>query len=728
MKFKDSYRKTNDEIHVREGLLDEIRAESAQKSSARKSSARQWLIAIPAVAVATAACLAVGFGVGRIAGKKDASRQADAVSANAPIVAEANEANNETEVFVANAEGDSVTHATEGDSFMLTTEGPTAADPTAPEPVGSYEALGEIMKERMSGDRGFYYGGDMPVAEDEAAVAAVEAPMEASEPMMVQTDNVKTFDAANGEAGRSYSGTNVQVEGIDEADIVKTDGSWIYVLNQNKNKIYILSAEGRDSEIVGTIKLREPKEKDTFYQYYSEMMLYGDRLYLLGDYNDWSDKVKDGDRQYAIADVYDISDRTAPKHLATHKQQGNYRTARLVGDLLVLVSDYHIWYWYGIDGEIPVREYCPKVVTNDEAVTLLPDEIYINPESKENAFTIVATINAQDGKEFDSHKAVLGGCSQVYCNGRDVLIASQEWRSDQTEEKTDKNGKHYVQTFSGSDTNLFRFTIEDGKIEAVAETKIPGRLLNQFSMDEYNGYYRFVVTRSESVQTIWTDGIDTYEWNSSSDCSLLVLDGNLNTVGKLDNLAKDEMVQSVRFMGDVAYFVTFRQVDPLFSADLSDPSNPKIIGKLKIPGFSAYLHPFGEGKLLGIGYDADEEHGWTENVKISMFDISDPSDVKEAFKLSVKDVNWTQVQYNHKIVFADVATQTVAFPADNAYYVFRVEGDSFKKIGEIQTDDDYWFGDGRGLFVEDAFYVIGQNEVTILSFETMEKLKTVKFK
>ncbi len=715
--FKESYRKKNDEIHVREGLLDEIRAENAQKSNARKNSKRQWVLAIPAAAVAAAACLAVGIFVGGKMGKKTASRQADAVSANAPIVAEANE-----------EKGNAGELAPDTDNVF---EGLTAAAPAnVPETVGSYEALGEIMKERMNANDINIYGGRW--ATDEAEAMPMEAPMPepTAEETTVNGGFVKSADDFSGETGRSYSGTNNQVEGVDEADIVKTDGNWIYALNQNKNKVYIISAEGKKSEIVGTIKIREPKEKDMFSQYYNEMMLCGDRLFLLGSYYnyDWSGTVKDEDRQYAIADVYDISDRTAPKHLATHKQQGNYRTARLVGDLLVLISDYHIWYWYGIDEEMPVRDYCPKVVTNDEAVTLLPDEIYINPESKENAFTIVATINAKDGTEFDSHKAVLGGCSQVYCNGKDVLIASQEWRSEQTEEKTDKDGKHYVQTFSGSDTNLFRFTIEDGKVDAIAETKIPGQLLNQFSMDEYNGYYRLVVTRNESVQTVWTDGLDRYEWDNNSDCALFVLDGDLNVVGKIENLAKDETVQSVRFMGDVAYFVTFRQVDPLFSADLSDPTDPKILGTLKIPGFSAYLHPFGEGKLLGIGYDADEEHGWTENVKLSMFDISDPSNVKEAFKLSVKDVNWTQVQYNHKIVFVDVATQTVAFPADNAYYVFRVKGDSFQQIGKIETNSEYWFGDGRGLFVDDAFYVIGLNEVTILSFETMEKLATIKLK
>ncbi len=715
MMFKDSYRKNMDGIHVREDLLDEIKAaETAQNSKAqreKKDRRRQWLIAIPAVAVAAAACLAVGFGIGRNVPKKNAAPQTNGQQS----VAEVNVKDNASDVIV-----NDMNDGTADPGQVVITA--TAAN--APEPVGSYEALAEIMQARGNSGRGYYTGGWM--IEDAMPVAEAE-PETAMEPM-VQSDSVKSVDAANGETGRSYSGTNVQVEGVDEADIVKSDGNWIYALNQNNNKVYIVSAEGKDSEVVGTIKLREPKEKDMFWQYFSEMMLYGDRLYLLGNYNSWGENVKDEDRQYTIAEVYDISDRTAPKHIATHKQQGNYRTARLIGDKLLIVSDYQLYYWYWRDEPIAVEDYCPKVVTDGKSVSLLPDEIYVNPESEDNAFTIVATINADDGKEYDSHKAVLGGCTQVYCSGTDLLICSQEWRNEQTEEQTDANGKHFVKTCSGSDTNLFRFTITDGRIEAVASAKIPGTLLNQFSMDAYNGYYRFVVTRSESVQTIWTDGIDTYEWDSNSDCELLVLDGSLNVVGKLENLAKDEMVQSVRFMGDTAYFVTFRQVDPLFSADLSDPSNPKILGKLKIPGFSAYLHPFGEGKLLGIGYDADEEHGWTENVKLSMFDVSDPSDVKEAFKLSVKDVNYTSVQYNHKIVFVDVETGTVAFPADNAYYVFRVEGDSFRQIGKIETDSDYWFGDGRGLFVDDAFYVVGQNEVTILSFETMEKLGTLKLK
>ena len=703
MKFKDAYRKTNDTIRAREGLLEEIKTERVNRIRSEQEKKRKfkpWFAAIPAVAVAAAACIAIVVGIRT--GSKNMNVATDERSAEA------------------------------GFSTMLGAPRDAAQDEpkaNAPVAVASYDELAEIMQARQAKSGGFYYGTDEAVPEEAEAPTAAE-PMEAPAPM--PSDTITMVNDAKGvlttgESDRNYSGTNNQVEGVDEADIVKTDGTWIYALNESKRKVYILSADGENTEVVGTIKLKTPKENDTYWRQYNEMMLYGDRLYLLGTHSDWSDKVSDEERTFTFAETYDLGDRTEPKRIASHRQQGEYRTARLVDGMLVIVSDYRIWYWRPID-DVPVTTYCPKVATDDNVVTLLPNEIYINPDSEENGFTVLTTVDAADGTEYDSHKAVLGGCNSVYCSGRDLLIASNEYRSERSDEQTADDGRHFVKIVSGTDTNLFRFTIDNGEIEATASTKLPGTLLNQFSMDAYNGYYRVVVTQNENEEIIWTDGIDQYEWNSSSDCALYVLDSWLNPVGEIKNLAKDERVQSVRFMGDVAYFVTFRQVDPLFSADLSDPYHPTILSTLKIPGFSAYLHPFGEGKLLGIGFDADEEHGWTENVKLSMFDISDPSDVKEAFKLSVEDANYTSVQYNHKILFVDVASQTVAFPADNRYYVFRAEGDSFREIGKIDLGGEYWFGDGRGLFVDDAFYVIGTNAVIVLSFETMEELASIKLK
>jgi uncharacterized secreted protein with C-terminal beta-propeller domain len=695
MKFKDAYRTQNDAVHVREDLLDEIRVEQVERSRSEREKSRKrrpWLVAIPAFATAAAACIAIVVGV-NASNTKNAAR---------------------SEQLTADA------------SYAQSAESTAAFEQNTPVAVASYEQLGEVMQARRSKNRGstFYGFADAAVAE-EAPMAA--EPAEAPDPVQNELTMTAGLQGASiDETEKNYSGTNNQIEGVDEADIVKTDGTWIYALNLSKHKVYILSADGADTKVVGTIKLKSPSEKDNYWREYSEMMLYGDRLYLLGTHSDWSDSVSDEDRTFTFAETYDLGDRTAPERIASHRLQGNYRTARLVDGMLVIVSDYRIWNWRAWD-EVPVSTYCPKVVTNDETVTLLPGDIYVNPDSDENGFTLVTTIDAADGTELDSHKAVLGGCTNVYCSGPDLVIASDEWNSEQSDEQTADDGRHFVKIVSGSHTNLFRFSIEGGSIEAKASAELPGTLLNQFSMDAYNGYYRFVVTRSDSEQTIWTDGIDTYEWNSSSDCALYVLDGEFNTVGQLTDLAKDERVQSVRFMGDTAYFVTFRQVDPLFSVDLSDPHNPSILSTLKIPGFSAYLHPFGEGKLLGIGFDADEEHGWTENVKLSMFDISDPANVTEAFKLSVEDVNYTSVQYNHKIVFVDVNTQTVAFPADNAYHVFRIEDDSFRKVGTINLGD-YWYDGARGLFVDDAFYVIGSDAVTVLSFETMEELQTVKLK
>lgn len=722
MKLKDAYRRKNETIHVRESLLDEIRtaevnAERVERQ--QKAKRRPWLIALPTAAAAVAvAGLAVFIGVK--AGKTDRSTPKTANS----VVAEASVEENGENFVVTN----SVTTAALGTDETFEAE-PASAKSTVPETVGSYEELAEIMKARTN--RGGYYGGWATdgFAVEEAVPAEVEMPAAEPAAMPNDTNGMKGDSAIRTEAGTdgvAYSGTNNQVVGVDEADIVKTDGTWIYALSQANGKVYILTAEGKDSKVVGTIKMKDTPEDATYWRYYQEMILANDRLYLLGSYNDWS-KQNDGvSGQYSFAEVYDISDRTAPKEISTLKQQGNYKTARLVDDMLVIVSDYRIWYLYAIDEE-PVA-YCPRVVVNDAEIPLVPDQIFVNPDSNENGFTVVTTINAKDGTEFDSYKAVLGGCDNVYCNGTDLLISSQEWTSEQSDEQTDASGKHFVKITSGTSTNLFRFTITDGKIEAAASTKIDGQLLNQFSMDAYNGYYRFVVTRNDSEQTIWTDGIDTYEWSSSSDCELYVLDGELNVAGRLTNLAKDEMVQSVRFMGDTAYFVTFRQVDPLFTVDLSDPQNPTVVSTLKIPGFSAYLHPFGEGKLLGIGYDADEEHGWTENVKLSMFDISDPSNVTEAFKLSVKDAHYTSVQYNHKVVFVDVTSGTVAFPSDDKYLVFRADENGFTKIGEIKIDEQYWFGDARGLFVDNAFYVVAEKEVVILSFDTMEKLGSIKLK
>ena len=205
--------------------------------------------------------------------------------------------------------------------------------------------------------------------------------------------------------------------------------------------------------------------------------------------------------------------------------------------------------------------------------------------------------------------------------------------------------------------------------------------------------------------------------------ALYVLDENLEMTGSIQNLAKEETIHSARFMGDIGYFVTFKQIDPLFSVDLSDPSNPKIIGELKIPGFSDYLHPYGDGKLLGIGLSVDEEGMTTEGVKLSMFDISDPANVKEMSTYVLENVLSTDAGYNYKAVFADAEKNLFGFTAYGDSIEYKMftydEAEGFK---EVFSKDIVNYGNVRGLYIGETFYLVAGNTVESFTLNGFEKI------
>ena len=218
---------------------------------------------------------------------------------------------------------------------------------------------------------------------------------------------------------------------------------------------------------------------------------------------------------------------------------------------------------------------------------------------------------------------------------------------------------------------------------------------------------------------------DTGERQQEDSNSLYVLDENLEIAGEIHDLAKDESVYSARFMGDVGYFVTFKQVDPLFSVDLSDPSDPEIIGKLKIPGFSEYLHPYGDGQLLGIGMDVDEESVTTNGVKISMFDISNPADVNEEENYVLEDLYGTDVGYNYKEVFVDVEKNLFGFMAygdTTKYFIFTYDENGFK---EVFSRELTLYGNVRGLYAGERFYLVNGNTVESFTMDEFQKVDDI---
>ena len=269
------------------------------------------------------------------------------------------------------------------------------------------------------------------------------------------------------------------------------------------------------------------------------------------------------------------------------------------------------------------------------------------------------------------------------------------------------------------------FSLDNGSISFVANGTVPGTLINQFAMDAYNGVFRVVTSTNAWTQRIYTDGVDTYEYEDHNSNGLYTFDSALRPLGKLDNLAPDEWAESVRFDGDIAYFVTFRQIDPLFTVDVSNPQAPKLLSALKIPGFSEYLHVFGKGRLFGLGHAADADTGSTQGVKLSMFDTGDKKNVTELATARV-DANWTVVGGNHKAILVDSERSLIAFPADSAYYIYTYADDGgFAQLAKIVMQEDLYSWNLRGLFIGENFYVLSDGAVTVISMADWKTLATL---
>lgn len=502
-----------------------------------------------------------------------------------------------------------------------------------------------------------------------------------------------------------YSETTTQVEGVDEADVVKTDGKYIYVLSKRNYKLRIIKA-GKEPKQVATIPLDELPSYD------KNLYLSGDRLVIYGTRteNKTPTKTEDSIVSYSqsfsdrnivygsiretVSLIYDISNPEKPKKVIECVQDGACSDSRLIGDKLYMISNYNIVN-SNVDMDKP-ETYVPTVYCGESGGAIKADCIYINPDVNSLCYTVICGYDVTDGKIIGT-QSILGGTYTVYCSTENIIAVGN----------------------SGEETRVTRYAINDGKVVFKAEGSIKGSLLNQFSIDEYKGYFRFVTT-----EQIWRKGGgETVFYSSETSNSLYVLDDELKQVGSITDLAPDERVYSVRFMGDVAYFVTFRQVDPLFSADLSDPKDPKIIGKLKIPGFSNYMYPYGDGKLLGIGQDADEKTGRTGNVKLSMFDISDPSNVTEGSK-KILDISYSEALYNHKAILVDFEKNLIAFDGYTntgmVYNIYEFKNEKFKLLKQIKIDLNG--NEARSLYIGEEFYIITEQTIWVYDINTFEEI------
>ena len=463
----------------------------------------------------------------------------------------------------------------------------------------------------------------------------------------------------NGSAGDGYSDTNVREEGVGEADIVKTDGKRLYIAVGQK--VEIVGIESTDMEELSEIRLEDDS-------YVSELYAQDDRLIVLYTRTEYNDGETGDDgfySDYTCADVYDISDGTNPEKLGTITQSGYYNTMRVRDGFAYVIS---FFYPNTAAARSDTWAYIPEV----QGAALEAADIYMPQRQMGSQYTVISAFSLEDPSDKTDSKAVFGSGGLCYVSTENIYITENYYGADDV---------------GVTQTAIRKVAYADGTLKGAGQTKVNGTLNDSFSIDEYKGNLRLVTTvtpvsgNDDSLLSgVFVDSAQTSAENSNS---LYVLDKNLEVTGEIHDLAKDERVYSARFMGDTGYFVTFRQVDPLFSVDLSDP---KIIGELKIPGFSEYLHPYGDGLLLGIGMDVDEEGVTTDGVKLSMFDVSDPSDVKETQNYVLEGMYGTDAGYDYRAVFADVEKNLFGFMAygdPNEYFVFTYGEDGFEKVDDI---------------------------------------------
>ena len=565
-------------------------------------------------------------------------------------------------------------------------------------------------------------------------------------------DESADMDLSEGskEGGKDYSTTNLQMEGVDESDIAKIDGSYIYTVEDK----YIVITDIRDGKLEEVTRFL-PKDcgaADRVMEIYVD----GDQLILVvqgyetsldgnskaGSDKETSDKetsdketsdkeTKDeenSDKETAVSDVakdgafcykmngksttqiqvYSIVDRRNPEFEGRLIQDGYYNTSRKIGDVVYLFTQYnmtsdvtsYVEKKHGVEdlkegnGVSSLAEaVIPKV--NGEKVAA--SEIYL-PESSGESGILVSSLDVNKPDKVLDSKLVISGYAQTYIS-KDALYLYEE----------DYDGAMI--------TNIAKFALDEGRISGVAATAVSGYVRDTFAINASDGYLR-VLTTDYSTE----DEVN----------ALYILDENMKLTGQLTGIAPGEEIYAARFMGNTGYFVTYRNTDPLFTVDLSDPAKPEIIGELKVTGFSEYLHFWDDTHLLGIGYESDEKTGNIENIKLSMFNIENPGEVIEEAKLVLKDVDYSEALYDYKSVIISKDKNLIGLVCEDysssrtkqTYQIYSYENGTFKKQAEIPGINGVNYENVRGMYSGNVFYLWINDNIT--SYDMTDGFKKIK--
>ena len=615
--------------------------------------------------------------------------------------------------------------------------------------AGKSDVYGPILKELQMGTTAVDGGSNGPAQAVPSASPSVTAPGSTGS----NTGSPGSTGSTMNKTASDFSTTNNQVAGIDEADIVKTDGKFIYIAAGGS--VRIIKATNGQMTLADSFTMPvDPRTGQSIS--ISELYIDQGRLVVLGSLWRNNGGVYPGPimpmleksiaiyppiyngKSYVYCGVYSIDGNGQGNLIKELEIEGSMLSSRKSGDTVYIVANKYFSYYYSAyqSDNINVSDILPTyrdTTVSDTYETLGISKIMHYPGSPSPQYLILAALDIRDADQKASIEAILGSGSTIYMNDSGLYIAQPDYDS-----------------FQGQATAITKFTIDGTKIGFAGGGKVKGSILNQFSMDVYEGNLRIATTY----------------WDTQSANGVYILDQNLNQIGALEDLAPGERIFAMRFMGSKGYMVTFRQIDPLFVLDLTNPKVPVVTGELKVPGFSNYLYPVAENLLMGVGQDTEDIYtkdsagnevviGTRQTgIKLSLFDVSDQGKPVEIQKYVLGGSgSYSDILNNHKVIMFNLGDKKLAFEAnltDNATDAKTINPSYFSGAvvmsydtqagfaleGKIMADPQaqydvsmpyYNYSYVRRLcYIGDVLYYIQDGQVKSFNMDTLEPISVLK--
>ena len=539
-----------------------------------------------------------------------------------------------------------------------------------------------------------------------------------------------------------YSSTNIQVENVDEADIIKTDGEYIYSISDFS--VVITDARNANNPvIVSEIETSGPEE----------ILLYNEKLIIISG----------GKYATTEVEIYNIADKANPYKIKSYSVKQDYYTSRVTNDNLYIISTGYL-------KEDSDDNVIAHYTEDSEKTDIGYNNMYYFKNNISRYETIVSRINLKEEKAKFDVKAYLVDIDNIYVSQNNMYLAEETYKDDVNVFKTIASIFGFKGIYGLEDmdydysekTKIYKLELkEDGKVEYTASATIEGSTIDQFSFDEYKSNLRVAVDTGNATK-------------------VLVLDNELNLIGETGELAEGENMYSSRFMGDKAYLVTYQTIDPLFVIDLSNPEDPNVLGELKIPGYSTYLHPYDENHIIGIGMQTEERiyrnsegkvtstTAVITGMKMALFDVTNVNNPKQISEVTIGDSRTkSAVLTNHKALLFSKEKQLLAIPINSyktdieeiaydddisdvissytkdyygyvseGYLVYNInleDGINLKGLitheGEEKTSDYYKnYGNKllRGVYIKDYLYTVSQHMMQVHKLDTLEKVSDIE--